>query len=573
MLFSQDENRFEVTKKNMRKISFLRALAFLIAFITFAIYIPALQNGFVNWDDNFYIYENRNIQSIDVAFLKWIFTAVVVALWHPLTLLSYAFDYAIWGLNPFGYHLTNILLHTANTFLVFVLVIRLVGCSNQIAPICNKDVSRGYYSIIAGIVAALLFGIHPMRVESVVWVSERKDVLCAFFFLLSALAYLKYTSSGHSKKQVFYAASLISFIFSLMSKPMAVSLPVVLLILDFYPLNRFTTGFKGTKVMIIEKLPFFLLSIAASLITIWASSAGAALEGLERLPFMTRLLVASKTSIFYLGKMILPQNLVPIYPYPVKIDPFSIEYLVPVFLLAVITILCLWLIRKERLFMAIWLYYIATLAPVIGIIQVGIQASADRYTYLPSLGPFLITGIGVVAVLNRCAKKAIQFSIIVALFLSLSVLGIRTVKQIYIWSNSITLWSHEIKLYPNAAASYVAYNNRGKAYGALGNYNEAIKDYSKVIELNPLYADGYHVRGNIYLKLGNYQQAVGDYTFAIQLKTKYYKEAYSNRGIANYNIGDYQQAINDFNNAIMLDPQDKTAYDNREIVYQRIGHK
>ena len=563
----------------MHKIASLWAPAFLIAFITFAIYLPALRNGFVNWDDDLYIYENQKIQTIDVIFFKWIFTAVVAALWHPLTLFSYAVDYAIWGLNPLGYHLTNIFFHTANTFMVFVLVIHLIKCSshnklNSFMPLFHKERSKEYSPLIAGALIAFLFGIHPLRVESVVWISERKDVLCAFFFLSSIFLYLKYASSFSSKRHLFYAASLISFILSLLSKPMAVSLPVVLLILDFYPLNRFTNGLKGIKVIkviLIEKLPFFLLSIIISLITIWASNVGAALEGLETLPLLTRFLVAARTSIFYLLKMVLPLNLAPIYPYPIKIDSFAIEYFGSVSLLIIITILCLWLLRKGRLFMAIWLYYIATLAPVIGIVQVGIQSAADRYTYLPSLGPFLLAGLGVAAVFERCSKKTMQVLMVVALFLALSTLGIRTVKQVAIWNDSITLWSHEIKLYPGKVLA--AYNNRGKAYGGLGNYHEAIKDYNKVIELNPKYADGYHARGNIYLKLGNYQQAVGDYTFAIQLKTKYYKEAYSNRGIANYNIGDHQQAINDFNNAIMLDPQDKTAYDNREIVYQKIGHK
>lgn len=562
MLFSQDENCFEVAKKNMRKIPFLRVSAFFIAFITFLIYLPALQNGFVNFDDNILVYENPNIGSIDSNFLKWAITAET-GLWIPLTLFSLATDHAIWGFDPIGYHLTNIIFHAVNSSLVFILVGSLLSHSNYTE---NKPDKK---AIIAGIVTSVLFGIHPLHVESVTWVTERKDVLYAFFFLLSLMAYLRYSYTNLKRH---YILSIIFFILSLMSKPMAVSLPLVLLILDFYPLRRLTieSGFESIRWVLVEKLPFLFVSLLLSLTTAWVHPLREGWETLGIYPLMERIFTAVHTMIFYLFKIFLPFNLAPIYPSNLGYSIFESTGFLVVFIIT--TIFSFRSLKKNKLFPTIWLYYIVTLIPVLGIIaKPGDQLVADRYTYLPSLGPFFLIGLGIAAVFEKCSKKAVRVSIIVALFLALSTLGIRTVKQIAIWSDSITLWSHEIKLYPGKVLA--AHNNRGKAYGTLGNYNEAIKDYNKVIELNPLYADVYHARGNIYFKLGNYQQAVGDYTFAIQLKTKYYKEAYSNRGIANYSIGDYQQAINDFNNAIMLDPQDKTAYDNREIVYQRIGHK
>lgn len=559
MLFSQDENRFEVTKKDMRKIPFLRVSAFLIAFITFAIYLPALQNGFVNFDDNILVYENPNIKSIDSQLLGFGVTTMT-EMWVPLTMLSFAFDYAIWGLDPKGFHLTNIILHALNTILVFILTIRLTG---------NFEGRAGKKAIIAGTVASLLFGIHPLRVESVAWVTERKDVLYAFFFLLSILAYTRYASTS-SKRLNYYGASFILFILALMSKPMAASLPFVLLILDFYPLRRLKieNRLKSIRWVLFEKLPFLLSALLLSILIILPHPSADKIFTKEI--FTERIFLAAHSYIFYLAKILLPFNLAPLYPSLPSINYFNLEYIASLILFFAITFFSLWSVKTNKLFAVVWLYYVVTLMPVIGIDKIATFAAADRYTYLPSLGPFFLAGLWIAVIFERCSKRQWQALIIITLLL-ISFLVIKTINQIDVWKDSITLWSHEIKIFPGK--SLAAYNNRGKAYGSLGNYHEAIKDYNKVIELNPLYADGYHARGNIYFKLGNYQQAVGDYTFAIQLKTKYYKEAYSNRGIANYSIGDYQQAINDFDNAIMLDPQDKTAYYNRELVYQKVGRK
>lgn len=248
--------------------------AFAVSFITFLVYIPALGNDFVNWDDAQYVYKNQHIQSLDLKFLGWAFSSVVVSNWHPLTLASLALDHAIWGLNPMGFHLTNVAFHVLNTLLVFILTLRLVDHEKGDKTTCNPT------ALAAGIVTALLFGTHPLHVESVAWVSERKDVLCAFFFLLSIGAYLEYVSPKYSsngpKKQLYYGCTLFFFILALLSKPMAVTLPFVLLILDFHPLGRLDGRRRGWAV--VEKIPLFILSAASSAMTLWAQHGG---EGLK----------------------------------------------------------------------------------------------------------------------------------------------------------------------------------------------------------------------------------------------------------------------------------------------------
>lgn len=301
----------------------IQAAIFLAALITFVAYLPALQNGFVNWDDDEYVYENSNIQSIDYIFFTWIFTLRANPTWHPLTLLSFGLDYFIWGLNPAGYHLTNIIFHTLNTILVFILTGRLLK---------YKFGEKTDYkqTIIIGGITALLFGLHPLHVESVAWISERKDVLYAFFFLMSLLMYLTYTNPySLFSRRLYYIFGIILFIMALMSKPMAVSLPFVLLILDFYPLNRLKTGegMSGFKKVLIEKLPFFILSVLSSLIAIQSQQLGGALKSFENYPLLLRIYVAVRGYIFYLAKTIIPVNLYPLYPHPVSINFFSFEYL------------------------------------------------------------------------------------------------------------------------------------------------------------------------------------------------------------------------------------------------------
>lgn len=532
--------------------------ALLVSIITFLSYIPALHNDFVNWDDSAHVYENPHIQSIDPGFFKWIFTAEIIGLWLPLTMFSYSIDYAIWGLNPFGFHLTNVAIHALNAFLSFILILRLMDATGAGEKwIRNK--------IFTAFVAALLFGIHPLHVESVAWISERKDVLCASFYLLSILAYISYASAG-SKNPKPYVLCLLSFVLALMSKPMAVSLPMVLLVLDFYPLNRLPKD--NLPSLIIEKIPFFALGAASSLITISFHHASSALMPLERYPLPSRILVAMHSYIFYLAKTAFPFNLAPFYPFPKRAEIFTLAFMS----YAAIFVLISWLFisgsKRNKALMSLWLYYLFTLLPVIGIIKFGGLAAADRYMYLPSLGPFFLVGLTAGVIYKRLSQKLYRLTAIIALVAIFGLLATRTVTQIALWRDSITLWSHEIKLYPDVPLSY---QNRGSAYWEMGRFQDALIDHNRAIKLDPRDAKNYQNRGAAYTSLRDYDLAIADFTRAIELDPKYTK-AYYNRGKAYYEDGSLQMAVNDFSKAIELDPGYGLAYYSLGVVYSRMGN-
>jgi hypothetical protein len=462
-------------------------LALLVSFITVLVYLPVLQNDFVNWDDNLFVYENTHIQSIDIEFFKWMFTTFLSELWAPLTWLSHATDYAIWGLTPSGHHLTSIMFHGLNTFLVVILVARLVYyvTGRNLEPPDNRINRHPYHTaLITGITTGFLFGLHPLHVESVAWVSERKDVLYSFFFLLSILSYVNYTSfEKQNQKILYYSLSLICFIFSLMSKAMAVTLPAVLIILDFYPLKRldFKSLFISHRKVLIEKIPFFALSLALLVVTVIANKAEEGIVSPELLTLDYRILVAFRAIGFYLFKMIWPTDLVPLYPYPSEISVFMIEYAASIILFFAVTAFCVYSWRKQKVWSAVWIYFLVTLLPVLGIIQIGIkEAAADRYTYLTSLGPYLLIGLGAARLFEKNKRTNIgsitkRLSCIILLIIISASLSYLTINQIRIWKNSITLWNKMIQVYPDS--SHIAYYNRGKAFEASGNYIQAIENH------------------------------------------------------------------------------------------------
>jgi protein O-mannosyl-transferase len=311
-------------------------LASAAALATLILYLPALRNAFVGvWDDDAYIAKNVAIRSMNLTFFRWAFFDFHAGNWHPLTWISHAVDYALWGPNPLGHHLTNIMLHAANTAIVVLLTLKMLEI---VAERTRQNTSTIFLTdqmilIVAG-VTGLLFGLHPIHVESVAWATERKDLLCALFFLLSVTMYTSSVRTAcheapqdESVSRLFHKRYLITlgfFILALLSKPMAVTLPVVLLVLDWYPLNRIRS-LKSLRAASLEKIPLLALSLAASMLTILAARAEEAIRSLEFAPLSSRVLVASRSIVAYLGKMLLPMPLSPLYPYPKDVSLFSLE--------------------------------------------------------------------------------------------------------------------------------------------------------------------------------------------------------------------------------------------------------
>jgi protein O-mannosyl-transferase len=502
----------------------IHLLAAVVMLLSFAVYMNSLANGFVDWDDGTYILNNPFLRSFDAAFFKWALFGFHASNWHPLTWLSHAADYRLWGLNPMGHHLTNVILHGTNAFLVTVLTVRLLAMPEKRAGFTPLSETM---RLLAGGVVGLLFGLHPLHVESVAWVAERKDLLCAMFFILSILAYLRYVGTdGDSKSEKTaglcgrrsYFAALAFFLLALLSKPMAVSLPLVLLILDWYPLERISAK-QTMRSVFLEKLPFIGLSLVSSIITFLAQKGGGAFSPLESIPLPVRLMVAIKSLALYLWKIIVPADLVPFYPYPKHVVFISLSYLASAVTVAAITAACLAAARRWRALPAAWGYYVVTLIPVLGIVQVGNQAMADRYTYLPSIGPFIIIGLAVAwgaakvqGMDNRRWMVAVAGGGTVVLLMA--ALAVMTWKQTAVWKDSITLWNFVIDrnhgYEHNAVKFSFAYNNRGVAFHGQHELDKAIADYSRAIELDPGDDSYYHNRAIAYAAKKQYDKALAD---------------------------------------------------------------
>ncbi|CAG1064630.1 hypothetical protein BAC1_00192 [uncultured bacterium] len=527
---------------------FLLASAIFLA--VFVIYSPSLGNGFVNWDDPTYVYENKYLGLPAAALLKWAFTSFYFANWHPLTLVSLSVDYGISGLNPFTFHLTSVLLHCLNAVLVFFLTLSLIRAGGGGSP--GK-------ACWAGFVAALFFGLHPLHVESVSWVSERKDVLSAAFSLAALLCYLRYAEKG---RRSWYVWTAVSTAAALLSKPMAVTLPFVMLILDYFPLDR--TKDKKLTSLVLEKAPFIIMSAAVSAATMLAQGEKEAI--LMGLGVPERLLVAVKAYVFYLQKTILPSGLAPLYSYPAKVELISLEYLVAVFVFIALTAAAF---RAGRLYRAVWLYYIVTLLPVIGIIQVGPQAAADRYTYLSLNGFFVLAGLGAVH-LTGSVGQALRNAAVPLTAVVLAGLSVLTVGQQSVWKDSASLWDREIEVYPGA--SPLAHYNRGMAFQEKGDYSRAIEYFTTTVAMEPRFIKAYINRGFSFSATGEPGRAIKDFSKVLELDPGYVK-AYLNRGFLYLQSGENGLALKDLSEAVRLEKNNGFALHNIGVVYSRQGDK
>jgi len=498
------------------------------AVFVFLVFIPTLSSGFVNLDDHGYVKQNTLIESIDLAFFKSIFTVPVINNWHPLTVFTLAIDYAVWGRDPFGYHLVNIIWHSLNTFLVFVLTFRLASI--------NEAARKGAMPFVAGSLAALLFGIHPQHVESVSWISERKDVLYSFFFLLSVLAYVRY-AAREKAWTLYYAAAFLSFALSLMSKPMAITLPIVLLILDYFPLKRLTL--RGLPRLIFEKLPFFALMPLSAAATVLSKGSGDILP-LEIYSMPFRLVVVCKAYVFYLSKMILPVGLSAYYPLLSDTGKFTPSFIVYPIILASVTVFCVLMAKRSRSYLAAWAFFVATLLPVIGLVQVGGQFAADRYMYMPALGFMMLAGAGAGRLYEALPRA--RAGLIAAGLVLIAILTFMNIRQQAIWKSPVAMWEGGLK---NISEVYF---DRATIFKAKGDYTMAIGFYNWVITFDPGHAEA-------NFKLGESYAMIGEYDRSIEAFKKVLAADPSDASVHNYLSklyylkGDYDMAVRHMRNA------------------------
>ena len=595
-------------KPSVRSVAFGRTpgwwsnpwfVALALAMGTLVVYAPVLWCDFVGYDDTVYVTENWHVLGgLTWGQVDWAFAKLAAGFWHPLTWLSHMLDVQLYGLRPWGHHLTNLLLHTGSTVVLFLLLRRMTGFLWRSALV------------------AALFALHPLHVESVAWVAERKDVLGAFFGFVSLWFYTSYAqaSSGRAAgARVNYALSLLFFVCSLASKATLVTLPLLMLALDYWPLQRVRSAECGARSggtpepsrrmsgwgwLALEKAPFLALSLASGLITIAAEKSIGAVATKGGIPLVMRASNAAVSCIRYLGQTVWPVNMAVFYPYP---KALSLWLVGAAALLLIAVTVWVGLQARRRAYLAVgWLWYLVILLPVTGLIQVGSHSRADRYTYVPLIGIFLMVVWGISELFaRRRTAKALPALIAAGVLLAC---GWRTVDQLRYWRNAETLFSHAlavtkdnylaynnvgyylmhkygrldeamecfrraIKLYPDEVE---ALGNMGFALAAKGQAAEAIKYYEAALRTNPGHAPTRNNLGNVLSNLGRADEAIQQYQLALKSEPEY-AEAHNNLGIAFAQTGRFDEALAEFRAAIRFKPNYAIAHNGLANVFALRG--
>jgi tetratricopeptide (TPR) repeat protein len=585
-------------------------LMLVLVLATTAVYLQVKDYDFVGFDDNEYITENSHVRTgLTSENVSWAATAFYAGNWHPLTWISHMLDCQLFGLKPGLHHLVNLLFHIANTILLFLVLHRM---------------TKGLWQ--SAFVAAI-FAIHPLHVESVAWISERKDVLSTLFWMLTMGAYAFYVEKQEIKK---YLLALFFFTLGLMAKPMLVTLPFVLLLLDYWPLRRLETvkpsagehkqsekplkprhekkerrrgAIKREHVnktemrtrqqtplaqIMLEKIPFFVLSLASSVVTYMAQQKGGAMHSLQSVPLSTRIANALVSYSVYIWKMIWPESLAVLYPYPGTLPTW--EVVVAVFFLGITTFLIIRNVKRYPYLTTGWLWYLGTLVPVIGLVQVGVQAMADRYTYVPLVGVSIIVAWGVPEFSKKWRHRNAALAMVA--LITLTILSVVTWRQVGYWKDSVVLFTRAVEVTTNnptmqnnlgnaledqgrldeAIAHYAealridpgladAYNNIGLALTKLGRPDEAIPNFFKAIGINPSHAAAHYNLGTLLASQGKLDEAIYQFRECVRIKPDYAK-AYNNLGNALLFRGKIDEAIGSYQQAVRLKPDYAMAREN-----------
>ena len=571
-------DKFDIHQKN----SILVVLMLII--LTLGVYWPVQNYEFINFDDNVYITQNSHLQGITLDGFCWAFSTTYAEFWHPLTWLSLMFDYQLFGFNAGGYHWTNVIIHIFNTVLLFFLFRNLTGAVWRSAFV------------------AALFAIHPINVESVVWIAERKNLLSTFFWMLTMLFYVWYVKQPNWKR---YLPVFISFSLGLMSKPMLVTLPFVLLLIDYWPLNRtaintrneidiqFTlkAGKEKLSFLILEKIPLFILSAILICITIYTPQS----EKTIYISFIQRINNVIFSYAMYLKKLFLPTDLSIYYLY-LNVPIWQI-FLSAIFLVIITIWVCKYF-KKYPYLPVGWFWYLGTLVPVIGIVQIGDLTMADRYAYVSFIGLFVIIAWGAGQISSKVIslKKPFIFAsvFIIVLF------TLATHNQIKLWTNTVTLFEDALKKDPNNHLAYhiigqemakngenekalyyydmaikanprfyPAYNNRGLILEKMGKRYEELKSFEKATQVNKFFTEPYYNLGVFYLEDNNLDKSIAYFIKVIEIKPDYI-EAYNGLGIALVKKGRIQEGVLQFEKALHINPYNKNAQRNLQFALEKM---
>ncbi len=524
-----------------------------VALATFGAFFPALLNDFVNWDDDKILYDNPYYRGLGWVQLKWMFSTFLMGHYQPLTWLSFAFDYQLWGMAPFGYHLTSLVLHSANAVLFYWVSRRLLGTA--IGILGGEENWR--LDLSAGL-SALLFAIHPLRVESVAWATERRDVLSGLFYFVTLYCYLRAVENSYpSTQRRWLGAAIAAYLLSLLAKATAMTLPAVLLLIDIYPLKRLAGSpshwFKReSRAVLYEKLPFLILAIGFAIVALIAQQVTGALKPLEQFDVLSRLLQAGFAYIFYLWKTLWPFPLAPIYELPIETGWWFWVFVLSMGATVGLTLAFYSLTQRWPMVFACWVYYLVVLAPVTGVAQSGPQLVADRYSYLACLGwPLLLAGGFFRWGPGREAGSSGQRQFVAATaFLVVVSLGFLTWKQTEFWRSPISLWQHGTKAEP---LSSIAHYNLGRAFERENNLTEAIDSYRRAVAVNSGYAKAHFNLARLLALKGLEAEAMAHYRRVIEIRPDH-ADAHNDLGLLLDLKGEDAAALAEFRKAIQLEP-------------------
>ncbi|MEI8005781.1 MAG: tetratricopeptide repeat protein [Bacteroidota bacterium] len=523
-------------------------LWFILPLVAIA-FFPILNNGFVNWDDNELITGNPLIRSLSLNGIHKIFTTFWVGNYQPLHILAYALQYHFWGLNPAGYHAVSLILFLGITSLVYFFIYRI-----------------SHQNITVAVIATLLFSINAMRVESVAWASEHKDMLYALFYVAALITYVKYILSGKDQPRGWKLRYLIYtfafFCFSVLSKVMAVSLVGALVMLDYYYERRLSIS------MLLEKVPFVIVSIIIGLVQVKATASTNSIDTSNQFTHVERLLIASRNLMFFFYKMLVPVNLSNYHPYPDRAAglPWPVEFYIAPFFVLILLTLVIWSMRKTRIIAFSVGFFIISLLLVLQYIAIGPTLFNERYSLLPAIPLSFLLASGIYLLTTRFPAMKM---------LSLGLTGVYIAIMFYltffrcsVWQNPAKLWTNVISQYPHEAYPYYV---RSEYYGrTLGDVRQEMEDLNTSIRLSPTINMAFINRGIVYYQNNMYDSAISDFTTAIRLNAGSC-EAFINRGVTWSMMGRYTEALNDYNRSIELDPSKVNNYLYRGYCYFRMG--
>ena len=531
-----------------------RWVALGLALATLAVYWQVTGFEFVNYDDTDFVTANPHVQAgLTAASFKWAWQSEVARNWHPITMLTHILDCQLFGVRPGWPHLVNLLLHVANTLLLFHLLKRMTGALWRAAAV------------------AALFALHPLHVESVAWVAERKDVLSTLFWFLTTWAYLRYAENLKfqiSNFKFFYALALLFYALGLMSKPMLVTVPFALLLLDYWPLGRLKFGAGFSWRPWVEKIPFLAMSAALCVVTYRIQQHGGAVLDTSNRPLDTRLGNALVAYVSYIGKMFWPRHLAGLYLHPGNWPAWQVA--LSALLLLAFSTLALAQARRRPYLAVGWFWYMGTLVPVIGLVQVGMQVMADRYTYVPLIGLFIILAWG-----GYDLARAWGWSkwLPAAGAVALAACAAASARQAGFWKNSETLFNRMIDATPN---NYMAHYNLANLRVREKRIDEAIAHYTAAIEEEPNYADAHNNLGGLFLDQKRYEEAVGHYRAALRINPGYLRyfnlaNALADAASAHHDTNQFAEAVQTYRQALQLDPNSSDAHQNLGLTWQAQG--